>query len=189
MKKLFLLAIALSILGVATVSVTPTYAATDQNTSKHKTTTKTVAKTESINFKTKKQDDPSLPAGQTKVITQGKKGSKKVKYKITYVDGKQTKKKVLSSKVTKQPVTKVVAVGTYVAPAPAPEPEQEPEPTPQASSSCDPNYSGACVPIASDVDCAGGSGNGPAYVQGPVTVIGSDIYGLDRDGNGIGCEN
>ncbi|WP_431606782.1 hypothetical protein [Mycolicibacterium neoaurum] len=27
---------------------------------------------------------------------------------------------------------------------------------------CDPNYSGACVPIASDVDCAGGSGNGPA---------------------------
>ncbi|WP_233147947.1 MULTISPECIES: excalibur domain-containing protein [unclassified Mycobacterium] len=56
------------------------------------------------------------------------------------------------------------------------------------SPSCDPNYSGACVPIASDVDCAGGSGNGPAYVKGPVTVIGKDIYGLDRDGNGIGCE-
>lgn len=54
--------------------------------------------------------------------------------------------------------------------------------------SCDPNYSGACVPIASDVDCAGGSGNGPAYVKGPVRVIGKDIYGLDRDGNGIGCE-
>lgn len=55
-------------------------------------------------------------------------------------------------------------------------------------SSCDPNYAGACVPIASDVDCAGGSGNGPAYVQGPVRVVGSDIYGLDRDGDGIGCE-
>ena len=55
-------------------------------------------------------------------------------------------------------------------------------------SKCDPNYSGACVPIASDVDCAGGSGNGPAYVKGPVRVIGKDIYGLDRDGNGIGCE-
>lgn len=58
----------------------------------------------------------------------------------------------------------------------------------QQGSNCDPNYSGACVPIASDVDCAGGSGNGPAYVQGPVTVIGNDIYGLDRDGNGTGCE-
>lgn len=53
--------------------------------------------------------------------------------------------------------------------------------------SCDPNYD-PCVPIASDVDCAGGSGNGPAYVQGPVRVIGSDVYGLDRDGDGIGCE-
>ncbi|WP_408632949.1 excalibur domain-containing protein [Mycolicibacterium mengxianglii] len=58
----------------------------------------------------------------------------------------------------------------------------------EPASSCDPNYSGACVPIASDVDCAGGSGNGPAYVSGPVTVVGQDIYDLDRDGNGTGCE-
>src|SRR5215204_3472674 len=50
---------------------------------------------------------------------------------------------------------------------------------------CDPNYSG-CVPIASDVDCAGGRGNGPAYVKGPVKVIGKDIYRLDSDGDGIG---
>lgn len=57
------------------------------------------------------------------------------------------------------------------------------------AASCDPNYSGPCVPIASDVDCAGGSGNGPAYVRGPVYVIGSDIYGLDgSDNDGIGCE-
>jgi hypothetical protein len=53
---------------------------------------------------------------------------------------------------------------------------------------CDPNYTGACVPIASDVDCAKGSGNGPAYVNGPVRVVGRDIYGLDRDKDGIGCE-
>ncbi|MCV7154573.1 excalibur domain-containing protein [Mycolicibacterium pyrenivorans] len=67
--------------------------------------------------------------------------------------------------------------GPYAVPAPL-----------QQSSSCDSNYSGACVPIASDVDCAGGSGNGPAYVSGPVTVVGDDIYGLDRDGNGVACE-
>jgi hypothetical protein len=59
--------------------------------------------------------------------------------------------------------------------------------TSEASAECDPNYSG-CVPIASDVDCAGGSGNGPAYVKGPVKVIGKDIYGLDENRNGIGCE-
>lgn len=58
---------------------------------------------------------------------------------------------------------------------------------PGTNPGCDPNYSG-CVPIASDVDCAGGSGNGPAYVRGPVQVIGRDIYGLDADHDGVGCE-
>ncbi|WP_407664989.1 hypothetical protein [Mycolicibacterium pulveris] len=58
----------------------------------------------------------------------------------------------------------------------------------QQGSDCDPNYSGACVPIASDVDCAGGSGNGPEYVSGPVYVVGDDIYELDRDGDGFACE-
>jgi hypothetical protein len=64
-----------------------------------------------------------------------------------------------------------------------------PPPTTRAaapSTACDPNYSG-CVPVASDVDCAGGSGNGPTYT-GQVNVIGSDIYDLDRDGDGIACE-
>jgi hypothetical protein len=72
--------------------------------------------------------------------------------------------------VTTAPTTQVTANGT----------KEEPQ--------CDSNYSGACVPIASDVDCAGGSGNGPAYVKGPVKVIGSDIYDLDRDNDGYGCE-
>jgi hypothetical protein len=56
-----------------------------------------------------------------------------------------------------------------------------------ASDACDPNYD-PCVPVDSDVDCASGSGNGPSYVEGPVRVIGSDIYGLDRDRDGVGCE-
>jgi hypothetical protein len=60
--------------------------------------------------------------------------------------------------------------------------EAEPEP----ASDCDPNYSG-CVPIASDVDCADGSGDGPAYT-GPVTVTGSDVYDLDSDSDGTACE-
>lgn len=43
-----------------------------------------------------------------------------------------------------------------------------------------------CLPIVSDVDCEG-VGDGPVYT-GPVRVIGPDEYGLDRDGNGLGCE-
>ncbi len=57
-----------------------------------------------------------------------------------------------------------------------------------AKQKCHSSYTGACVPLASDVDCAGGSGNGPKYVRGPVRVIGPDVYGLDRDRDGIGCE-
>lgn len=55
--------------------------------------------------------------------------------------------------------------------------------------SCHASYEGECVPITSDADCASGSGNGPAYVQGPVRVVGPDEYGLDRDGDGVACEN
>jgi len=54
------------------------------------------------------------------------------------------------------------------------------------SNPCDPNYTG-CVPIDSDVDCRGGSGNGPSYT-GPVEVVGADIYDLDRDNDGLACE-
>jgi hypothetical protein len=39
-----------------------------------------------------------------------------------------------------------------------------------------------------DVDCAGGGGNGPNYAFGPVRVAPGDPHGLDRDGDGIGCE-
>jgi hypothetical protein len=61
--------------------------------------------------------------------------------------------------------------------------------TPSAGSNCDPNYQGACLdPNAVDYDCAGGSGDGPKYVRGPIRVVGDDHYGLDRDGDGIACE-
>jgi micrococcal nuclease len=54
---------------------------------------------------------------------------------------------------------------------------------------CHPSYVGQCVPIGvSDVDCRGGSGNGP-YYTGRVQVVGYDEYGLDGDNDGIGCES
>jgi hypothetical protein len=61
---------------------------------------------------------------------------------------------------------------------------------PSKAASCDPNYKGACLkPNVSDCDCAGGSGNGPYYVQGPITVVGDDHYDLDSDHNGTACES
>jgi hypothetical protein len=85
---------------------------------------------------------------------------------------------------TAAPTTTTAAPTTTQAPPPPP-------PTtaaamPARSNSCHPSYD-PCVPSASDVDCAGGSGNGPAYT-GTVRVIGPDEYDLDRDGDGIGSE-
>jgi len=57
-----------------------------------------------------------------------------------------------------------------------------------APSVCDPNYE-PCVPVAADVDCPGGGGNGPAFASGPVTVVGRDVYDLDHDGDGMGCDS
>src|SRR5205085_11243243 len=101
----------------------------------------------------------------------------------------QSESNLVSPEPEPQPDPVPVPVPPPLSPAPVVKPASAPTPSPQpqASSNCDPNYSG-CVPIASDVDCTGGSGNGPAYVTGPVTVIGHDIYGLDADHDGIGCE-
>jgi hypothetical protein len=59
--------------------------------------------------------------------------------------------------------------------------------TSAAAPDCTPGYQ-PCIPPGPDVDCQGGSGNGPRYVQGPITVTGDDPYGLDSDHDGIGCE-
>lgn len=131
---------------------------------------KTVTETVEIPFERTTRDDPNLASGKQVVATKGVPGTKTLTYEVTFVDGSQTDKKLVSETVTKAPVTELTRVGT------------------KKASNCDPNYSGACVPVASDVDCEGGGGNGPAYVRGPVYVVGRDIYGLDADHDGIGCE-
>ncbi|RIQ26301.1 hypothetical protein DY240_10575 [Jiangella rhizosphaerae] len=127
------------------------------------------------------------------VTTAGVEGVRTLTYEVTLTDGVETGRSLVSDEVTTAPVDEVTSVGTYE-PPPPPEPEPEPEDEEAAAlveappdEGCDPNYSG-CVPIDSDVDCAGGSGNGPSYADGPVQVTGSDIYELDADGDGVGCE-
>ncbi|MCE3556203.1 hypothetical protein LWC33_32775 [Pseudonocardia sp. RS11V-5] len=91
-----------------------------------------------------------------------------------------------AARTTTRPPAPRTTVVRAAAPTTHP-PARTATPVARPASNCDPNYSG-CVPIDSDVDCAGGSGNGPSYVRGPVRVTGKDIYGLDADKDGIGCE-
>lgn len=78
-----------------------------------------------------------------------------------------------------------------VAKAPPPPPTTAPPPPPTTTPerSCDPSYPDVCLdPNAADYDCAGGSGDGPEYVDGPVRVRPPDPFDLDREGDGWGCE-
>ena len=55
---------------------------------------------------------------------------------------------------------------------------------PAKSEGCDPNYAG-CIPLSStDLDCIDIKRLGLA----PVSVIGTDVHKLDRDGDGVGCD-
>jgi len=132
---------------------------------------RTITMRRAIPFATRRVHDPALAKGTRKVQTRGIAGVRILTYRVTFTNGVRTGMKLIRKVILKPPVTRVIVIGT------------------RGARQCDPNYSGACVPIASDVDCAGGSGNGPAYVQGPVRVVGTDIYGLDADGDGIGCDS
>ncbi|WP_189112697.1 G5 domain-containing protein [Pilimelia terevasa] len=124
-----------------------------------------------VPFARRTVSDPSAAAGSRRVRTEGVRGTAVLTYRVRYSGGRAGTRVLVRRVVVRQPVTEVVAVGT------------------RAAMSCDPNYAGACVPVARDVDCRGGSGDGPAYVSGPVRVVGNDIYGLDRDGDGTGCDS
>ena len=67
--------------------------------------------TEVVPFKTIEQPDATLPKGQTKVVQDGINGEQIVFSEVTTVDGKATSK-VIKTSITKQPVQKVIAVGT-----------------------------------------------------------------------------
>lgn len=149
------------------------------------TTTEKITKKEAIPFEKVTEKDPNLDEGTKNVTRKGIEGVLTKTYRVTYVDGEETDRTLVKEVVTKEPVDQVTSIGTRT--PPPPEPEPEPEAEEPAASNCDPNYTG-CVPIASDVDCAGGSGNGPAYASGPVRVTGADIYDLDADGDGVACE-
>jgi hypothetical protein len=96
---------------------------------------------------------------------------------------------VVHAPVTLRPTAPKPTVPKPAAAKPAAPKPVAPKPAPvQTASGCNANYT-PCVPNdPKDVDCQGGSGNGPSYVKGPVTVTGTDVYGLDADHDGIGCE-
>lgn len=73
---------------------------------------KTIRYTETIDYNTQTVYRDDKPVTYSKVTTKGQEGSQDVVADITYIDGFETGRTVVSVTVTKQPVTKVVERGT-----------------------------------------------------------------------------
>ena len=83
--------------------------------------------TEAVPFETITQNDTTLPKGQTKVVQEGVNGEQIVFSEVTTVDGKKSSK-VVKTSITKQPINKVIAVGTKEEVAPTPKVEYKTTP-------------------------------------------------------------
>lgn len=81
-------------------------------------TTKTVTRTEKIDYGVNRTNDNTIPKGEERVVKVGIPGEKVITTTITYTDGVETKREDTQSEVTKQPINQEVHVGTYVEPTP-----------------------------------------------------------------------
>ncbi|CGG94983.1 Zinc metalloprotease zmpC [Streptococcus pneumoniae] len=75
--------------------------------------------TEEVAFQTIEQEDATLAKGQTKVVQEGVVGERTIYTEVTVVNGEKSSK-VIENIITKEPVNKVIAVGTKEEVAPKP---------------------------------------------------------------------
>ncbi|WP_295363834.1 G5 domain-containing protein [uncultured Pseudoramibacter sp.] len=96
----------------STNSNTSSDSSNTSESSNSSTTTKTSTSTVVIPYQTYNVYVSNLAKGTTQTTTQGVNGEKTVTTEMTYEDGKLVSQKEISSTITKQPVTQVVAIGT-----------------------------------------------------------------------------
>lgn len=126
---------------------------------------KTETRDTEIPFETTTTTDPSLEKGKNRVVTEGANGIQTTTYRVTYTDGVETARETISTEVTKQPVNKVIANGTYVSP----------QTTPQ--SSC---QNGTYVNSAGQTVCRPSSNN----TGGATAICGDGSYSYSQSRRG-----
>ncbi|WP_449161170.1 ZmpA/ZmpB/ZmpC family metallo-endopeptidase [Streptococcus sp.] len=83
--------------------------------------------TEEVAFQTIEQEDETLAKGQAKVVQEGVVGERTIYTEVTIVNGEKSSK-VIENVITKEPVNKVIVVGTKEEVAPKPTQPATPEP-------------------------------------------------------------
>lgn len=83
-------------------------------------TSEIIEEKESIAFAVQEKKDSTLLKGKSVVKQEGTQGEKKITKEVTYEDGVEVARVELSTEVVKEPVDKIVAIGTKAPPAPKP---------------------------------------------------------------------
>ena len=73
---------------------------------------RTETRTEKIAFETVEKKSNRVERGETEISQKGEQGVRTIKEKVVYKDGKEVKRVETSNEVTKEPVNKVVLIGT-----------------------------------------------------------------------------
>ena len=85
-----------------------------------------------IPFETVTSPDTNLAEGQTRIVTAGVKGQRRLVTKVSMVNGQEVRE-VIEDQVVQNPVSQVIAVGTKKEEQPAPTPVPQAEPTHQVA--------------------------------------------------------
>jgi 3D (Asp-Asp-Asp) domain-containing protein len=65
-----------------------------------------------IPFRVERRDEPNLEQGIRRIVQRGKKGQERGTFQVTYEDGQEVKREVVSRELIKKPQSKLVALGT-----------------------------------------------------------------------------
>lgn len=72
----------------------------------------TTVQTQTIEYKTVQKKDSSIVAGKSIVTQKGVNGEKQLTYRTVYRNGEKSSTKLVSQETTKQPITKIINIGT-----------------------------------------------------------------------------
>lgn len=153
------------------------------------TTTEKVSKTKAINYKTEYKVNDDLQSGEEEVVKKGKKGKKTVVSEVVKENGKIVSKEVISSKVEKKPVTKVVETGSSEETAQDDSSSSASDASSSAGTdSSQPTAGSDSSSSDSNESAEAGSASGQAVVDYALQFVGNPyVYGGSSLTNGTDC--
>lgn len=151
------------------------------------TTTEKVTKTKAIDYKTEYKETTDLQEGEKEVVKKGKKGKKTVVSEVVKQNGKIVSKEVISSKVEKKPVTRIVEMGVEDTQSAAAVSDQSASSGSAGASSASAGASSSGGSSA-DSGSAAVSGSGQDVVNYALQFVGNPyVYGGTSLTNGADC--